>query len=207
MHVDEQAPFEHSLPPRRSPVRKVNVFNSVSIDGYFTDANNDYTWAHVGASDPEVVEFTKRNARGENALVFGRITYEMMAAWWPTPEAAKAMPEVAKGMNSSPKLVFSRTLASASWSNTTLLRDDPAREISRIRETPGPDLTILGSGQIVAQLAQARLIDEVQLVICPVVLGSGRSLFADVTGRPQWSLSRSKTFENGRVFVAYTRVD
>jgi len=184
-------------------VRKVSVFNSVSLDGYYTDVNNDYTWAHKGADDPELMEFTKGNAQGANALVFGRVTYDVMVSWWPTPAAAKAMPEVAKGMNAAPKYVFSRTLEEADWSNTTLLKGDPATEIARIKNTPGPDMTVLGSGIIVAQLAQARLLDEVQLLICPVVLGVGKSQFAGVTGKPWWTLSRSKTFKNGRVFVAY----
>jgi dihydrofolate reductase len=186
-------------------MRKVSVFNSVSIDGYYTDANNDYLWAHDGSDDPELTEFTKGNAQGANALVFGRVTYEVMVAWWPTPAAAKAMPEIAKGMNQAPKYVFSRTLDKVDWSNTTLLKADPASEIARIKQTPGPDLTLLGSGTIVAQLAAVDLIDDVQLLVCPIVLGSGKSQFAGVADRPRWSLSRSKTFKNGRVFLAYSR--
>jgi dihydrofolate reductase len=186
-------------------MRTLRVFNSVSLDGYFTDANNDYRWAREGANDPDVAEFTRGNAQGENALVFGRVTYEVMVFWWPTPEAAKAMPEVAKGMNKAPKYVFSRTLEDAEWSNTTLLKEDPATAIARIKQTSGPDMTILGSGTIVAQLAEARLIDEVQLLVCPVVLGSGKSQFANVTGKPWWRLSRCQTFKNGRVFLAYSR--
>jgi dihydrofolate reductase len=186
-------------------MRKLSVFNSVSLDGYYTDAQADYSWAHEGARDPELMEFTKDNAQGKNALVFGRITYELMAAWWPTEAASKAMPEVAKGMNEAAKYVFSRTLQRASWSNTEVLRGDPAAEMARIKQESGPDLTILGSGTIVAQLAEARLIDEVQLLVCPVVLGAGKSQFAGVTGKPWWTLSRSKTFKNGRVFLAYTR--
>jgi dihydrofolate reductase len=156
-------------------MRKVSVFNNVSIDGYYTDPNNDYSWAHEGGDDPELMEFTKGNAQGANALVLGRVTYEVMVAWWPTPAAANAMPEVARGMNQAPKYVFSRTLDNADWSNTTLLKRDPASEIAQIKQTPGPDMTLLGSGTIVAQLAAADLIDDVQLLVCPIVLGSGKS--------------------------------
>lgn len=186
-------------------MRKVNVFNSVSMDGYYTDANNDMGWAHQGADDPELMEFTKGNAQGTNALVFGRVTYEMMVAWWPTPQAAKQMPEVAKGMNEAPKYVFSRTLDSVNWANTTLLKEDPAKAIARIKQSDGPDLTILGSGTIVAQLAEAGLIDAVQLLVVPVVLGSGKSQFTKVSGKPWWKMTKSKTFKNGRVFIAYTK--
>ena len=115
------------------------------------------------------------------------------------------MPEIAKGMNNAPKYVFSRTLDSTDWSNTTLLKTDPATEIGRIKQTPGPDLTVLGSGSIVAQLTAAGLVDEVQLLICPIVLGSGKSQFAGVGDRPRWTLSGSKAFKNGRVFLAYER--
>lgn len=186
-------------------MRKLSVFNNVSLDGYYTDARNDLGWAHDHANDPEQVEFVKGNAQGKNALVFGRVTYEMMSAWWPTPTAAQAMPEIAKGMNEAPKYVFSRTLDRVTWSNTTLLKGNPAAEIARLKQMPGPDVVVLGSGSIVAQLAEARLIDEVQLMICPVVLGSGKSQFAGVMGKPLWTLSRSRTFKNGRVFLAYTR--
>jgi dihydrofolate reductase len=182
-------------------MRKIRVFNSVSLDGYYTDAHNDYTWAHHGANDPDLMEFTKGNAQGANALVFGRVTYDVMVAWWPTPEAASAMPDVARGMNAAPKYVFSRTLDRVDWANTTLLKDDPAKEIARIRQTPGPDMTVLGSGTIGAQPG---LIDEVQLLVCPVVLGSGKNQFAGVSGRPWWTLLRSRTFQNGRVFLAYS---
>jgi dihydrofolate reductase len=186
-------------------MRKVSVFNNVSLDGYYTSETNDYSWAREGANDPEVIEFAKGNAKCANALVFGRVTYALMVAWWPTPDAAKTMPEIAKGMNAAPKYVFSRTLRDVAWSNTTLLKDDPAKEIARIKATPGPDMTVLGSGTIVAQLAASGLLDEVQLMVVPVVLGSGKSQFAGVGGKPWWRLSRSKTFTNGRVVLAYQR--
>lgn len=186
-------------------MRKLGVFNNVSLDGYYTDATNDMGWAYENADDAEHMEFVKSNTQGKSALIFGRVTYDMMAAWWPTPMAAQAMPDVARGMNDAPKYVFSRNLQKTDWANTTLLRGDPAAEIERIKQTPGPDLTVLGSGSIVAQLATAGLIDEVQMMICPVVLGAGKSQFAGVAGRPLWNLSRSRTFRNGRVFAAYTK--
>jgi dihydrofolate reductase len=110
-------------------------------------------------------------------------------------------------VNAAPKYVFSRSLKQAKWSNTTLLKADPAAQIAGIKQASGPNMTILGSGTIVAQLAEARLIDEVQLMVCPVVLGSGKSQFAAVTGNAWWRLSRSHAFKNGRVFLAYTRAD
>jgi len=84
------------------------VFNSVTLDGYFTDKNSDMSWAHK--NDPEWNAFVADNAKGGGTLLFGRITYELMASFWPTPAAMQMMPDVAKGMNSLPKVVFSRTL-------------------------------------------------------------------------------------------------
>jgi dihydrofolate reductase len=187
-------------------MRKLSVFNSVSLDGYYTDPNNDNSFAHTDADDPELADFIKGNAQGKNVLVFGRVTYDEMVKWWPTPAAKKAMPEVAKGMNDAPKLVFSRTLQSSDWEHTTVTANDPAKEIEKLKRTDGPDLTVLGSGQIVAQLAAAGLFDSVSLLIVPVILGAGKSQFAGVKHKPRWKLARSKTFEkSGRTFVAYER--
>ena len=89
-------------------MRKVHVFDSISLDGFFTDARNDMSWAH--RRDPEWNAFVAGNAGGNGALLFGRVTYEQMRAFWPTPQAAQMMPEVAAGMNAMPKYVVSRTL-------------------------------------------------------------------------------------------------
>jgi dihydrofolate reductase len=186
-------------------MRKLSVFNSVSLDGYFTDPNNDYSFAHTDADDPELADFVKGNAQGKSALVFGRITYDEMVKWWPTPAAKQAMPEIAKGMNDAPKIVFSRTLHKSDWQHTTVLSGDPAQEIAKLKRTEGPDLTVLGSGQIVAQLEAAGLFDSIQLLIVPVILGAGKSQFSGVKQKPWWKVARCRTFKNGRVFVAYER--
>src|SRR5690349_15098515 len=96
-------------------MRKLIVFNHVSLDGYFVDRNSDMSWAKADHQDPEWDAFVAGNASGGGVLVFGRITYEMMASFWPTPFAIENMPTIAKGMNNLPKVVFSRTLDRASW--------------------------------------------------------------------------------------------
>ena len=183
---------------------KLNMFNSVSLDGYFTDASNDISWAHAAPGDSEHMEFIAGNAKGTGALVFGRVTYDMMVGFWPTPMAAQMMPEVAAAMNRAPKYVFSRSLGGANWANTTVLNGDPATEIARLKREKGPGLTVLGSGSIVKQLTTAGLIDDYQLMLCPVILGSGRTLFDGAPGRPMLKLVDSRTFKNGRVFLHYT---
>ena len=184
---------------------RVNMFNNISLDGYFVDANGDMSWAHAGGDDAEMREFTSKNAAGGGALVFGRVTYEMMKAFWPTPMAAQMMPEVAKGMNAARKYVFSRSLKNSDWTNTVILDGDPAAEIARLKQGADTGLTILGSGSIVKQLAGAGLIDDFQLMLNPVVLGGGRTLFDGVPGRPSLTLENSRTFKNGKVFLHYRR--
>jgi dihydrofolate reductase len=183
---------------------RLNMFNSVSLDGYFTDASNDMSWAHAGGDDAEFQKFVAGNAKGESTLVFGRVTYQMMASFWPTPQAAQMMPDVAAGMNRARKYVFSRSLKKADWTNTTVLHGDPVQEIAKLKRADGSGLTILGSGGIVKQLAAAGLIDDYQFMVCPVILGSGRTLFDGIPGQPTLKLANSHAFKNGKVFLHYT---
>lgn len=182
-------------------MRRVVAFEQVSLDGYFADRNGDMSWAHK--QDPEWNAFTASNASGDGALLFGRVTYELMASFWPTPAAKERAPEVAEGMNRMPKVVFSRTLKNASWKNTTLVNGDPAAAVRKMKQESGPDMAILGSGSIVSQLAPAGLIDEFQIVVNPVVLGQGKTLFGSVQERLNLKLINTRAFGNGNVVLSY----
>ncbi|NUM77033.1 dihydrofolate reductase [candidate division KSB1 bacterium] len=182
-------------------MRKLVVFNNVSLDGYFVDMSGDMSWAHK--NDAEWNAFTAENASGNGALVFGRVTYEMMASFWPTPMAMEMMPAVAAGMNSMPKIVFSRTLNEASWNNTKLVKSDIAAAMRKLKQESAPDMVILGSGSVVAQLAQERLIDEYQIVVHPLVLGKGRTMFEGVKDKLSLKLTKTRIFRNGNVFLCY----
>jgi len=182
-------------------MRRLTVFNSVSLDGYFVDARGDMRWAHK--QDPEWGAFVSENASGEAVLVFGRVTYDLMAGYWPTPDARKANPAVAERMNALPKVVFSRTLDEPSWQNTRLIKGDIAAEVRRLKQEPGPDMVILGSGSIISQLTAARLIDEYQVVLNPIVLGSGRTMFAGVEEQVHLALKKARPFGNGNVVLWY----
>jgi dihydrofolate reductase len=185
-------------------MRKLAVFNSVTLDGYFVDTKGDMSWAH--REDPEWNAFVADNASGEAVLVFGRVTYEMMASWWPTPQALQSMPVVAERMNRLQKVVFSRTLDRASWSNTRLVKSDLASSIRAMKREPGDDLVILGSGSIVAQLAQEGLIDEYQIALNPIALGAGRTMFDGIRERLRLKLTQTRSFANGNVFLRYEPV-
>ena len=182
-------------------MRKLCVFNHVSLDGYFVDGNGDMSWAKADRRDAEWDAFVADNAGGGGALVFGRITYELMAGFWPTPLAIETMPDVATGMNAMPKVVFSRTLDKASWNNTTLVKGDIAAAMRKMKNQPGPDMAILGSGSIVAQLAQEGLIDDYQVVVNPVVLGKGRTMFDGA--KLSLKLTGTRAFGNGNVLLCY----
>jgi dihydrofolate reductase len=184
-------------------MRKLAVFNHVTLDGYFVDMNGDMSWAHSGNDDAEFRAFVADNASGGGELVFGRITYELMAGYWPTPNAIKNNPIVAEGMNSMPKVVFSRTLDRAAWNNTRLVKGDIAPEVRRMKKESGKDMVILGSGSIVSQFASEGLIDEYQVLVNPVVLGQGRTMFDGIKGRLNLKLTRTRRFGNGKVFLCY----
>jgi dihydrofolate reductase len=182
---------------------KLVVFSSISLDGYFTDAHGDMGWAHH--SDPEWDGFVAGNARHDGMLLFGRVTYGLMASFWPTPAALQMAPDVARGMNQAPKVVFSRSLKEAAWSNTRLVSDGMLDAVRALKHDAPQDLVILGSGDIVSQLAQENLIDEYQTVLVPIILGSGRTLFGGLDHRQPLQLAQSRAFDNGNVVLWHKR--
>jgi len=182
-------------------MQTLSAFITTSLDGFFADASGDMSWAHK--SDPEWLEFVHGNASGGGTLLFGRVTYELMIRYWPTPTAKQQNPVVAEGMNSAKKYVFSRTLKEATWQNTTLIKSDLAGEVQKLKQQSGKGLCILGSGTIVTQLAEARLIDELQIVVGPILLGKGKTPFETVKQRLPLKLRKTRSFTNGNVIHYY----
>jgi dihydrofolate reductase len=182
---------------------KLTVFNTVSLDGYFTDPGGDMSWAHQVKEDAEWNAFVEKNAGSGGMLLFGRVTYDLMRSYWPTPTALKAYPVVARRMNEMPKVVFSRTVEQPTWSNTIVVNDGMSDEVRRLKRESESDMTILGSGSVVQQLTDDRLIDEYHFVVTPIVLGAGRTMFAGIRDRLALRRLRSRTFTNGNVLVSY----
>ena len=180
-------------------MKKLRVFESISVDGYFTDAAGQIRWAHAGGDDPEFVAWVSGNASSGGELLFGRKTYQEMEAFWPTPMAAEQMPAVAKGMNAARKYVASRTIQ-PTWNNTQLLKGDLVTAVRALKASEGPGIAVLGSGSVAAQLGEAGLVDEYQFVIVPVALGAGRTVFTK--GRAL-RLVDQRAFRNGNVVVTY----
>jgi dihydrofolate reductase len=177
------------------------AFITTSLDGFFADAAGDMSWAHK--SDPEWLEFVSGNASGGGTLLFGRVTYDLMIKYWPTPMAKQQNPVVAEGMNSARKFVFSRTMQEATWQNTKLIKSDLAGEVRKLKEQSANGLCILGSGTIVTQLAEERLIDELQIVVSPILLGKGKTPFETLKQRLPLKLLKTRSFTNGNVIHYY----
>ena len=186
---------------------RIGSFTHMSVDGYFAGPEGEIDW--FKSQDEEAVAFSAETSKSSGTLVFGRTTYEMMAAYWPTPEAAKDNPGVAGAMNRTPKIVFSRNMKPVKdgpvWKNVRVVREITREGILKLKEETGGDWVILGSGSIVQQFGRLGLMDEDQLMVNPVILGAGKYLFRDVN-RTNLKLLESRVFRNGRVFLRYKPV-
>jgi dihydrofolate reductase len=185
-------------------MRKLAIFNFITLDGYYKGPKEDISWHRHGAEENA---YAAESLNAGNTLLFGRKTYEMMASYWPTPMAIKNDPIVAEGMNKADKIVFSRTLIKAEWNNTRLVKDDMAEEIQKMKRQTGKDMTVLGSGSIVTQLAQAGLVDEYQFMVDPVVLGDGTPIFRGLGHKLDLKLAATRTFKSGVVLLRYQVAD
>ncbi|MBN8853786.1 MAG: dihydrofolate reductase [Sphingobacteriales bacterium 50-39] len=181
-------------------MRKLVVFNFLTLNGYFEGPGGDTSWHRHGEEEGK---FASESMGQGGILLFGRTTYELMVSYWPTPMAMQQAPEVAKGMNKAEKIVFSRTLKTADWENTRIINGDLAKEVRRLKETPGKDMCLLGSGSILTQLADAGLIDEYQFMIDPVALGSGTPAFKGLKKKLDLRLVSTRKFSSGVVLLNY----
>jgi dihydrofolate reductase len=180
-------------------MRKLFSFNMVTLDGFFEGANHNISWHNV---DAEFNEFAIAQLNEIGTLLFGRVTYQMMATYWPTSEAVKNDPVVADLMNRMPKMVVSKTITTAEWNNTKLIKDRLADEISKLKKQSGQDLGIFGSANLVSTLMQMHLIDEHRVMVNPVILGTGTPLFK-TKDKFNLRLLRTRAFGNGNVLLCY----
>ena len=179
---------------------KLSAFLFLTLNGFFEGPGHDISWH---AHEAEAEEYSNESLAAGHALLLGRLTYELMAAWWPTAAAREAYPVTAPGMNAAEKFVFSRTLQRPEWNNTRLLKGDLREEAVRLKETSRTDLTILGSGSIVRQLTEYRLIDRYEFLIDPIALGDGTPVFKGLSRSVALRLASAKPFKNGSILVTY----
>jgi len=185
-------------------MNKISVFNHVTADGFFAGPNGEINWFQA-VHDDEWNRYAQEHADlSGNTLMFGHTTYEMMKNWWPTPAARQMDPVMAGVMNNSPKIVFSKRLKSVAdepnWKNIRVFHEIDPDEIQHLKRKE--NITILGSGTIVQQLATLGLIDEYSLVLVPIFLGEGKLLFKGVD-KTNLRLVEQKTFGNGIVLLRY----
>ncbi len=181
-------------------MRKLFAFNVVTLDGFVAGPNHDISWVNT---DDEFAQFSIEQTSTIGAILLGRVTYEGMASYYPTPEAKAGFPKLTRLMNTLPKVVFSRTLQQAEWNNTRLIKDNIAEEILKMKQEPGDDLAIYGSAALVSNLLQMNLIDEHRVLVSPVLIGSGTPLFKNIGHKVNLKLLKTRMFHSGSVLLYY----
>ncbi|MEV0387809.1 dihydrofolate reductase family protein [Nonomuraea sp. NPDC050643] len=180
-------------------MRKIIAGLFISLDGVVEAPE---TW-HFPYLDEEMGQAVATQMQAADALLLGRRTYEIFAAHWPKQDSAQD--PMAALLNSVPKHVVSTTLTDPAWENTTVLAGDPRAALSELKRRPGKDIGMSGSPTLVTWLLREGLLDELNLLVHPIVLGSGRRLFEDGTGQIPLTLTRSATFGNGVLNLTYAR--
>jgi dihydrofolate reductase len=182
-------------------VRSLFAFEFVTADGLFEGASPwSLDWHNV---DAEFNDHAVRQLEASDTLLFGRRTYEGMAGYWPTEAARTDDPVVARLMNDTPKVVFSASLERVGWENTRLCRDGAGDEVRRLKALPGKEIAILGSSDLTASLVGLGLVDEIRLMVNPVLLGAGRRVFDGLGRSLRLRLLRTQTFRSGNVLLCY----
>ena len=179
-------------------MRRVIASNMMSLDGFFEGPNHEIDWFLV---DEEFLAYARQMLHSVDTILFGRRTYEHMAAHWPS--APKD--EIAAKMNSLHKIVFSRTLGKADWNNSQLVKRNIANEVSALKQQPGKDMVVLGSAMLASFLLQEALIDEYRIVLDPIILGRGNPLFTKIKQRVRLKLKDAKPLASGVVILYYEK--
>lgn len=195
-------------------MRKVIVSMNISLDGFMSGPNCELDW-HFQSWTKEMADSLYEQLSKADTILLGRVTYKAMAGYWPSKAKELSFPRediaFANLMNNYTKLVFSRTLTSletclpeGKWNNSRLLKGNLISEVQKLKEGPGKDMIVYGSGKIVKDLLNSGLVDEYQLWIHPVLLGQGNPLFKELAERVSVRLFRTKTFSSGVVVLYYS---
>jgi dihydrofolate reductase len=177
-------------------MRKLIMWNLMSLDGFIEGPNRDISW-HSDIWGPELEKLSVEQGNEIGGLLFGRVTYELMAGYWPTAEKS----DIADYMNALPKYVFSRSLKTAEWNNTTLLKGDPAEEVTRLKREKGKDIFVFGSADLSSRLMP--LFDEFRIVVAPLLIGAGSPLFKKQDDRAKLELLDATPHSTGVVVLRY----
>jgi dihydrofolate reductase len=187
-------------------MRKIILMMSVSLDGFIEGPNREIDWHMV---DDELHSHFNEQLEAMGAFLNGRVTYELMAEFWPTadkdPSSTKPVVDFARIWRDMPKIVFSKTLERADW-NTTVVRDVVVEDIMKLKAQPGGDLA-LGGADLAAAFMEHDLIDEFRLYVHPIIIGRGKPLFTTSDAKIELRRVETRTFGNGVVLLRYERAE
>lgn len=155
--------------------------------------------------DPEFEEYSIQLIHSVNTMLFGRVTYQLMESYWPEANPKNDDPRIVEAMNNYPKMVLSKTLKKVDWKNSTILRGEATEEVKRLKEQPGGDIIVYGSGSIVDSLTGDNLIDDYRIFFCPLLLGKGKRMFGTLDSRFHFKLVDSRMFKSGLVLLHYVK--
>ena len=187
-------------------MRKLVLFMHVSLDGFAADANSGLDWISY---DSELQQYADGIVATVGSPVYGRVTYELMAGYWPkvldNPDAGEHSKAHAQWVDKATKIVFSRTMKKADWNNTIVINGNIAGEINKLKQQPGKDLVIFGSPGLSHSFMELDLIDEYQLTLNPVLLGSGKPIFEKIKNKTNLKLVKATTLKSGVVGLHYVK--
>jgi dihydrofolate reductase len=188
-------------------MRKLVLFMHVSLDGFAADVNSGLEWV---AYDSELQQYADGIVSTVGAPVYGRVTYELMAGYWPgvlnDPNASERNKAHAQWVDQATKIVFSKTMKKAEWNNTIVINDNIAEEINKLKQQPGKDLVIFGSPGLAHSFMELDLIDEYQLTLGPVLLGSGIPAYDSIKNKTNLKLVKATPLKSGVIGLHYTRI-
>jgi dihydrofolate reductase len=180
-------------------LRKLVVSEWMTLDGVF-DADTMKEWFEPYDS-PERQNYIKENVLTSDAFLVGRVTYEMLASYWPNQKNNEM--GVADRLNSAPKYVVSSTLKKAEWNNSTIINEDVVEEVTKLKQQPGQDILLFGSATLVQSLMEADLIDEYRFLVHPTIMGAGKRFFKDGMLATKLKLVKTKTLNSGVTLDCY----
>ena len=174
------------------------MWNLVTLDGFFEGPKSwELDW-HDSVWGDELEKYSIEQSKSTGMLLFGRVTYEGMASYWPSQKG-----EIADFMNTIPKIVFSKTMKKAEWNNTTLVKGNALEEVAKLKRQPGKNIFVFGSANLSSTLLEHDLFDEIDLALAPVILGRGNPLFKASPDRLKMKLLEARPLKSGGVILRY----
>jgi len=174
------------------------MWNLVTLDGFFEGPKSwELDW-HDSVWGDELEKYSIEQSKSTGMLLFGRVTYEGMASYWPSEKG-----EIADFMNTIPKIVFSKTMKKAEWNNTTLVKGNAVEEVAKLKRQSGKNMFVFGSANLSSTLLEHDLFDEIDLALAPVILGRGNPLFKASPDRLKMKLLEARPLKSGGVILRY----